>query len=178
MKSFLLKYVLAIVFLFPGFLNHASSQVAPEGIRWMSFTDAVRENEKQPKKIFIDVYTKWCGWCKRMDATTYENEMVIQYMNQNFYAVRLDAETRDTIPFHEKLFVFRPEYKANELALSLMNGQMSYPTVIYLDEGFNLLGPSPGYQTSDQLIPQLKYFAENIYKDKAWDVYQKEVYTH
>jgi len=181
MRSTFARSSFAVILLLNGVLFSAHAQLIepkPEAIRWMSFTDAVKENEKQPKKIFIDVFTKWCGWCKRMDATTYENAGVISYMNQNFYAVRLDAETHDTILFRDKKFVFRPEYKANELALSLMNGQMSYPTLIYLDEGLNLLGPSPGYLTTEQLLPQLKYFAENIYKDKTWDIYQKEVYSH
>jgi thioredoxin-related protein len=181
MNSNLLKPALLLFFLLTSFILKVNGQIIDqkhESIRWMSFTDAVKENEKQPKKIFIDVYTKWCGWCKRMDATTYEDSAVADYINRNYYAVRLDAETHDTIPFHGKQFVFRPEYKANELALSLMSGQMSYPTVIYLDESFSLLGPSAGYQTTEQLLPQLKYFAENIYKNKTWDDYQKEVFPH
>src|SRR3982750_3389771 len=90
---------LTIAIFFAGSFGPVAAQIpAPdhESIRWMSFTDAVRENARQPKKIFIDVYTKWCGWCKRMDATTYEDAGIAKYMNENFYAVRLDAETRDT----------------------------------------------------------------------------------
>lgn len=144
-------------------------------IKWMSFTEAVSLSEKQPKKIFIDVFTKWCGWCKRMDATTFDDPSVSAYMNQHYYAVKLDAETKDTIRFQDKVFVFKPEYKSNEIAVSLLNGQMSYPTVVYLDEKFSMLGPSPGYQTKEQLLPQLKFFAENVYRDKTWEVYQKEL---
>ncbi len=173
-------YFLPVVVLMTVLSLSSDAQIlAPppaESIRWMSFTDAVAENAKQPKKIFIDIYTKWCGWCKRMDATTYEDSSIVKYMNTNYYAVRFDAETHDTILFNNKTFVFRPEYKSNELALSLLSGQMSYPTIVYLDEGFNLLGPSPGYQTTEQLLPQLKYFAEGIYKDKTWEVYRKEVF--
>ena len=179
--------VIAVVLML-GLLINASAQTATNApvnqvsvkaenhINWMSFTEAVQANKKNPKKVFIDVYTKWCGWCKRMDASTYEDAAIIDYMNKNFYAVKLDAEMKDTIHFNEKTFVFRPEYKANELALSLLNGQMSYPTSVYLDETFTLLGPAPGYQSTEQLLPQLKYFAENIYKDKKWDDYQKEVF--
>jgi len=180
MNSFFGKhFLLTICFLFE-ILVSAKAQVEPgsHAIHWMSFSDAVKENQKQPKKIFIDVYTKWCGWCKRMDATTYEDSAVINFMNANYYAVHLDAETKDTIIFRDKQFVFRPEYKANELALSLMSGKMSYPTVIYLDENFGLLAPSPGYQSTEQLMPQLKYFANDIYKEKTWEEYQKDILSH
>ena len=46
-------------------------------IKWMTFEEAVKLNETTPKKIFIDVYTDWCGWCKRMDQTTFRNEEVV-----------------------------------------------------------------------------------------------------
>jgi len=145
-----------------------------ETIHWMSFTDAVKLNSKNQKKVFIDVYTKWCGWCKRMDASTYEDPSVVAYINKNFYAVKLDAETHDTILYKEKVFTFVQESRANLIALELLGGHMAYPTSVYLDENFNLLTPAPGYQTPEQLLPQLKYFAEDIYKNKKWDEYQKD----
>src|SRR5262245_18197431 len=108
-----------------------------ETIHWMSFLDAVKAGGQ--KKIFIDVYTKWCGWCKRMDASTYEDPAVEAYINKYYYPVRLDAETRDTIVYKEKVYAFVPQYKANLIALELLSGQMSYPTSVYLDEQFNML---------------------------------------
>jgi len=38
------------------------------------------------------------------------------------------------------------------------------------------LAPAPGFQGSEQLLPQLKFFGENIYKTKKWEDYQKEVF--
>jgi len=54
---------------------------APAKINWMSFEEAYELNKTQPKKIFIDMWTYWCGWCKRMDATTFTNPVVVEYMN-------------------------------------------------------------------------------------------------
>jgi thioredoxin-related protein len=143
----------------------------PNGIHWMSFEQAVALNDKAPKKIFIDTYTQWCGWCKRMDASTFKDTAVVRYMNDHFYAVKLDAETKDTIRFKGKEFVYKSEYKSNELALSLLQGKMSYPSFIFMDEKYQLLTPLPGYQTPEQLIPILKYFGEDIYKTKKWEEY-------
>ena len=58
-----------------------------------------------PKKVFIDLYTSWCGWCKRMDATTFKQRAIVEYMNQKYYAVKFDAETRDTINFNGHSFI-------------------------------------------------------------------------
>ena len=144
-------------------------------IQWMSFEQAVAKSNVTPKKIFIDISTSWCGWCKKMDASTFKDTSIIRYMNDHYYAVRLDAETHDTIHFQDKLFVFKPEYKANELALSLLSGQMSYPSFIFMDEKFVLLSPLAGYQTVPQLEAVMKYFGANIFKDQKWEDYQKSL---
>ena len=38
-------------------------------LTWISFEQAVELQKKEPRKILIDVYTDWCGWCKKMDKT-------------------------------------------------------------------------------------------------------------
>jgi len=170
-------FLLAVgtVILFTGFKSPAPK--IAESVRWMSFNEAVKLNKEHPKKIFIDVYTQWCGWCKRMDATTYTDPAVVSYMNKNFYAVRLDAETRDTFRFDNHIFV-NPKTErgsVNELAYSLLDGKMMYPTTVYLDEKFNRLSVAPGYLDVDDLKPVLIYFAENKYKTQTYDDYKKSL---
>ena len=79
----------------------------------MSFEEAVERCAKEPKMVFIDVYTDWCGWCKRMDQSTFANPVIAQYMNDHFYAVKFDAERQDTITFqgHQFVGVMRPEMR-------------------------------------------------------------------
>ena len=155
--------------------SNAQVTKSTEAVQWLSFEDAVSSNTNSPKKIFIDMYTNWCGWCKRMDATTFTNPQVAAYMNEHFYSVKLNAETKDSIFFKDKYFQYKPEYKSNELAAIMMNGQMSYPTSVYLDGESNLIGPVPGYLTAEQFLPILKYFAEDFYKTISWDDYQKSL---
>ena len=142
-------------------------------IKWMTLDEAIKKNSVSKKKIFIDVYTDWCGWCKRMDATTFEDEKVVAYMNANYYSVKLDAETKDSLTFKNKKYGYQPNNKANELAIYFLKGQMGYPTAVYLDEELNLITPVPGYQTVEQLMPILHYFGDNIYKTSSWEDYVK-----
>jgi thioredoxin-related protein len=145
----------------------------PDGIHWISFEEAVLLSEKNPKKVFIDVYTSWCGWCKKMDATTFKETEVVEFINANFYPVKLNAETKDTIRFREKEFKYVQEFKANELAISLLNGKMGYPSYVLLDEKFALMtAPVQSYLPKEDLMPILKYYGTNIYKEKTWEEYK------
>lgn len=168
--------LLLSIFFFSLSINHGFGQDAKSAdeIKWVTFEDALSLSNKQPKKIFMDIYTGWCGWCKKMDASTFKDPKVVSYMNQHFYAVKLDAETKDTITYKSKDYTFVPAYKSNEVAAYLLNGQMSYPTAVYLDEKSDPITAVPGFLTADQLLPILKYFGEDIYKTKKWEEYQSE----
>ena len=159
--------LLFIVFI--GFNAHA------QDINWISWEEAVElsKTDAQPKKIFVDVYTDWCGWCKKMDKNTFQNPEVSKYMQDNFYMVKMDAEGKDPIKYQGKTFKFVPSGRRgyHELAAALLQGRMSYPTVVFLDEQLNMLSPVPGYQQVEPFMQIAKYFGENIYKDKDWESY-------
>lgn len=151
-------------------------------INWVSFQQAVELNKTNPKKIFIDVYTDWCGWCKVMDKNTFTDPVIIEYMNKYFYAVKLDAEMKDTVVFNNIPFI-NPQPVADpannirkgthQLAYSLLNGKLSYPTTVYLDENFHMLSPQPGYLTPPQMEPILVFYGQEKYKTISWEEFTK-----
>ena len=146
-----------------------------QDINWISWEEAVElsKTDAQPKKIFVDVYTDWWGWCKKMDKNTFQHPEVSKYMQENFYMVKMDAEGKDPIEYQGKTFKYIPSGRRgyHELAAALLQGRMSYPTVVFLDEQFNMLSPVPGYQQVEPFMQIAKYFGENIYKDKDWESY-------
>jgi len=151
------------------------TQTNSEAIHWMSFTDAVKKNETVKKKLLIDVYTDWCGWCKRMDASTYQNKQAVAYINKNFYPVKLDAEMSDSIVFQNHVFRKTDATKKSaphELAVALLNGKMGYPSTVFLDENFNMLSPVQGYLSVEQLEMYMKYFTEVDYTKVKWEDFQ------
>ncbi|MEP7264746.1 MAG: DUF255 domain-containing protein [Bacteroidota bacterium] len=169
MKKFILLFIVSTCSI-----SVVNAQEHKGPINWLSFEDAVAKSKVEPRKMIIDVYTSWCGWCKRMDATTFQDSAVVKYINEKYYAVKLDAETHDTIHFFDKIFVYKAENKANEIAISLLNGQMSYPSFVFLDDKFAMLTPLAGFQQPDQLMRVLLYFGENIYTSKKWDEYSRD----
>ena len=151
----------------------------PTEIQWLTSIDELQAKmAKNPKKVYMDVYTGWCGWCKRMDATTFTNPDLIRYMNANYYAVKLDAERKDTIHFMGKVYYFEPQYKANTFAVEYMSGgnkqvQLSYPTSIFMLENFQSPQPVPGYHDVKEMESFLTYFGDNIYKHQGWADFAK-----
>lgn len=142
-------------------------------IHWLTLDEVQEKMKKDPRKVYIDVYTDWCGWCKVMDKKTFTNPEVIKYLNKHFYAVKLNAERQDDIRFMGKMFSYVPEYKANMLAVELMKGQMSYPTTVILEEQFQNPQPVPGYLDVNIMEKVLKYFGENHHKKTKFQDYEQ-----
>lgn len=141
-------------------------------INWMSFEEAISLNEKEPRHIFVDVYTDWCGWCKKMDASTFVDPVIVDLMNKYFYAVKLDAEQKDTIMFMGQAFVNpNPEGKraSHQMAQALLKGKMSYPSFVFLNSETQWLTVVAGFRKPPDMEQVLTYFGEGIYEEKSWE---------
>ena len=159
----------------------AAAPADDKEIHWITSFDELQQKMKEhPKKVYVDVYTGWCGWCKKMDASTFNNPSLIKYMNANFYAVKFDAERQDPINFQGEQFKFEPQYRANTLVVRWLKGadKISYPTAVFMTENFQNPMPVPGYMTVAQIEPILSYFGDNAYKHVSWDAYLKAFKTH
>ena len=172
MKSFTSDLSKICFFLLIGL---TSLSVNAQEVTWLSWDEAAElaSTDKNPKKIFVDVYTDWCGWCKKMDKDTFQNAEVATYMEANFYMVKLDGEGKEPIEFKGKTYKFVPSGRKgyHEFAAALMQGKLSYPTTIFLDEKMNMLSPVPGYQKPEPFLNIAKYFGDNIYLEKDWKTY-------
>jgi thioredoxin-related protein len=145
-------------------------------IKWYTFEQALELSKKAPKKLMIDVYTDWCGWCKKMDADTWSNTEIAKYVNEHFYAVKFNAEQKADIIFQGKTYKYVDQGNGkgyHELAAALLSNQLSFPTVSYLNEKLELLGPVPGYRNAHDLEPLLVYISEDKFKTVAFDAFQK-----
>jgi thioredoxin-related protein len=147
-----------------------------EKVKWYTFEEAVELSKKNPKKIFIDVYTDWCGWCKRLDRETFSHPVIAKYLNESFYAVKFDAESTDPIEFGGQTFVNEGGQPRNphQLAIALLQGKMGYPSMAYMNEDLQLITVVQSYQTPKEIEPILSYFANDTYKTVGWTDFQTQ----
>ncbi len=132
------------------------------GIHWVTLQQVDSLSKIKAKPIFIDMYTDWCGWCKHMDATTFQEKEVIKYANQNFYAVKFDAEGTSKVPFNGKTYESKQKMHDFAIYLFVEGGatQAGYPTIAYLNKDLSYGSLSPGFKKTNGFIKELKNVLE------------------
>jgi thioredoxin-related protein len=144
-----------------------------EKVQWLTFKEAIAKQSVDRRKIIVDIYTKWCKWCKEMDNSTFNQNEIAQYINQNFHAVKFDAEQQEPILFNEKTYQYVKYGKTgyHELAVELTRGRLSYPTLVFLDENMEIIQAIRGFQTVPRLEQIITYFAQDKHKTTPWAKY-------
>ena len=131
-------------------------------INWLSFEEAQQKMNKEARKVIVDVYTPWCGPCKMMDRSTFQDPEVIKHINENYYAVKFNGESGDDVQFKGKTYTNpkfdpnRPKNRRNAAhQLTAILGIRGYPTLIVFDSKFNKLENIVGYRKAGQLLDEL-----------------------
>ncbi|HTF80117.1 MAG TPA: DUF255 domain-containing protein [Cytophagales bacterium] len=159
-------FLLLFVFAYAGDQHvDETTKTSGSGIKWISYEEMIKLQKEKPKKVVVDVYTDWCGWCKVMDKKTFSNAEIGKYVNKNFYAVKLNAESADKVL-----------YKGEVISSAELAGRVwqvsGYPTTVYLNENLDLLTqPVSGFLDSAQFNKIVHFFGENAYKKQTFDNY-------
>ncbi|NQY07292.1 MAG: thioredoxin fold domain-containing protein [Flavobacteriaceae bacterium] len=146
-------------------------------INWVTMNEALKAQEKNPKKILIDFYTDWCGWCKRLDKDVYEKADMIKYINKNFYAVKFDAEGTEKVTYKGREFTnpgYREGARRNSTHQLAQYFRVSgYPNTVFLDDDGAVLNQVPGYHKAPDFKMILEYFRSNSYKTTSFADFKK-----
>jgi thioredoxin-related protein len=142
-----------------GLLFFASIGFSQDQITWLKFEEAVAANQSDPKMLLVDVYTDWCGWCKKMDKETFTDPEVVKYVNENFYAVKLNAEdTKRTFDFMGKKF--------SEAQLAAAMRVRSYPNFVVIEPTLQNIAQLPGYRPADAFLEGINELIEKAFRPK------------
>jgi len=141
-------------------LKNTQKNTSKKTLKWYSIEQLEKLQANEPKKVIVDVYTNWCRWCKVMDQKTFTDATLIEYLNENYYMVKFNAEIKTDVTFKGKKYNYISKGRGgyNTLAAELVKGRLSYPSFVVLDEGLNHLKITQGYKNA----PQFKEALESI----------------
>lgn len=155
-------------------INTLSAQ-GNEGVNWMTWEEVEKANQIEKRKILVDLYTDWCGWCKKMDAKTLSQPHIAQYINENYYAIKFNAQHKNDIILNGKTYTYikNGRNSFNELAVEISKGKLSFPTVVFMDSDFSVIQPIPGFQGQKKFEKLMTYFAGDFHKSTPWREYAR-----
>lgn len=145
-------------------------------VNWITFDEAYIKCKKNPRPIMIDVYTTWCGPCKMMSAQTFNNPEISKYINDNFYAVKFDAESKDSVKFDKYVFASTDATNPkapHQFAASILDNQLAYPSIVFLNNQIQRLDILKGFMAPKNFEPILNYYGSGEYQKVKWEEYQK-----
>ncbi|WP_373071694.1 thioredoxin family protein [Zeaxanthinibacter enoshimensis] len=114
-----------IIFLFVLWLSGLMVLPAQheEEIQWKTWSELEMALAEEPRPVFIFFHAEWCVYCKKLDREIFTKTPVVRKINREYYAVRMDVESRDTIVFDGLTFT-------NKQALSKRNGIHELPALL------------------------------------------------
>ncbi len=153
-----MKYLFFLILLFSQVSTAQESE-----IKWLDFEQLDDSLNVKAKPVLTYFYADWCVYCKKMERNAFKNPEVISLINQEFYAVKMNAESTDSIEFEGQIFINAQAANRrngiHQIPLLLANRKdraFSLPATLVLDGNFRIRKRSFEYLTSENMISLLK----------------------
>lgn len=138
-------------------------------INWVSFEEAYNMCKQNPKPIIIDIYSSNCSSCKLMTNETFNNTTIANYINENYYAVKFDAFSLDTVKFANYTFVKSENTSStHQFVKSILDNQLTYPSIVFLNNQIQRLDIIKCFLSPKEFEPIINYYGSGIYQNKKW----------
>ncbi len=168
------KFILLLVIL--------SSAITFAQVKWMTLDQALAAQAQNPKKIIIDFYTDWCAPCKLMEKNTFNHPVIAEYLNENYYPVKFNAERKDSVTLFGRTFkndgFVKGKTKNTLHDFTKYMNVNAVPATVFLNEQGNPITILQGALTAKELEPYLLFMATEDYKKvttrEQWQTYQKK----
>jgi len=131
--------------------DKAASNSGP--IKWYAYDEGTARAKEEKKYVFLNFYANWCGYCKKMDRETFRNNSVADYLNEHFIPVKVNSDKQPKIA--------RAYYV------------QGLPSFWFLDREGDKLTNLAGYQSSEALLPLLRFIHTDSYKKMKFSDFVK-----
>ncbi len=146
--------------------SQGKSEKTPPEINWVTYDKGVQQAKKDGKKLMLEFTAKWCGYCKKMRATTFKDPDVIAMLNENYITATVDGESRDTINLEG--------WMTNGRSLAKEYRIQGYPTYWFFTSEGEKIAPVRGYRSKEELYDILDYLKDDVYKSKKFEEFLRD----
>lgn len=135
----------------------------PPSLEWTGLDKATVKASAEKKAILLDVYTDWCGWCKKMDKEVFVDPAVAEVLASKFALAKVNGESKES-------FTFKGQ-KTDGVGIARGFGVRGYPSIIFLDSNGDMLTMIPGFLNAEQFLPVVMFIGNREYEKMEWDAY-------
>lgn len=158
---------IAVVFAGERKASQGSASAIGTEVHWQGFDEGLRDAAKSNKYLFVDVYTDWCTYCKKMDLTTYREKQVVNKLGKDFVSIKFNAESNQAVTWNGN--------RLTQAELAEKWGVEGFPTLLFLNSKGEIIGNFAAYADSDLMVKLLGYIASGSReKGLTFDEYLKK----
>ena len=133
---------------------------------WRTWEELPDLQRGKAKPILIYVYADWCKYCVMQEQLVFQDSLLAASLNQGFYCLKLNSDEKESLSFLGRSYHFRPSGPGSgehELAtfFGKKEGNMSFPTLVFLSKKFQPLGRKQGFVSKERLFLWMEKCTEN-----------------
>jgi thioredoxin-related protein len=136
------------------------ASIKTDGVFATDFTAALASAKKDKRPVFVDFYTDWCGWCKKMDQESYTDPGIQKQIKDGWVAMKINAED------DSKKGVFNGKSMSHREIAQYFRVS-GYPSFLFIDKEGKPVTVLPGYFPKADFALVLKYFKDELYTKKV-----------
>ncbi|MGB3094200.1 MAG: thioredoxin fold domain-containing protein, partial [Candidatus Zixiibacteriota bacterium] len=127
---------------------------------WYKYDLGMTKAKKEKKHPLVHFYTNWCGWCKRMDKTTFSDEAVIEVLNESYVPIKVNGQSGEKVSLDGK--------EISERQLTGKYGVRAYPATWFLKPSGERIAPRRGYVAAEEFLYILNWVKDDLYEETSF----------
>ena len=151
---------IGLIFLTVSGVTDPSKDEGDKALNWVKYDEGLKLAKKEKKPVFVEFFTNWCKFCKKMEKETYSDKTISEYLSEHFIMVKVNAESKNTVD--------TPDGSLSERQLARSFSVRGYPALWFLKSNGEKIFYYPGYLPADKFIYVLRYIGEGHYESTSF----------